>query len=233
MCVWKSQYNKTETLLWINDTVRNVFASSFTLSDNSEYLSLLSTEVASNGIVLLNTGQLTLLQTVLLEQIRLFSRRHQLMIRNEFVLSDINHQLILDESFDNHIWRRHRRQLLRITERKNSNLLGVARQLTAKHQNHALDVLSGRLLQLRLKLLSVDLRIDHLNKTDTFLSTPRMKNTHTLSFSSSVLMRRVYESNPHAKSHHDGYIIQNGRALGVTILHSQFSANPHFSQKCI
>ena len=60
-CSFSQEQRKEMTTLRINNPISNIFTGRLALSDNSEYLSLLGSEIASNRITLLNARKLSLL----------------------------------------------------------------------------------------------------------------------------------------------------------------------------
>ena len=68
--------------LGINNAVGNILSGCFTLSDDTEHLTSLCSKVASDGIALLDSRELSLFETILLEEVRLFHGSQQLVLRN-------------------------------------------------------------------------------------------------------------------------------------------------------
>ena len=68
--------------LGINNAVGNILSGGFTLSDDTEHLTSLCSKVASDGIALLDSRELSLFETILLEEVRLFHGSQQLVLRN-------------------------------------------------------------------------------------------------------------------------------------------------------
>ena len=66
----------------IHNTVRYILSGSFALPHNSEHLASLSSKVTGNGVALLDSRELTLLKTVLLEEICIFDGGQQLVFRD-------------------------------------------------------------------------------------------------------------------------------------------------------
>ena len=66
----------------IHNTVRYILSGRFALSYNSEYLTSLRSKVSGNGVTLLDSRELSLFKTVLLEETRLLDGSKQLVFRD-------------------------------------------------------------------------------------------------------------------------------------------------------
>ena len=84
----------------IHNSISNILSCSFALADNSKHFSLLSSKIASYGIQFLDTRKLPFFQSILLQQIRLFLRLEQLVLRNKLMLCDIDDQFVLLETLN-------------------------------------------------------------------------------------------------------------------------------------
>ena len=87
-------------MLSVGKSVGDIATSSFRCTHNLHDLASLHTIVASNGVLHLDLGELSVLDSVLLEQLVLFLISEQEMLRHKLVLSDVDKQLTLIEEFN-------------------------------------------------------------------------------------------------------------------------------------
>jgi hypothetical protein len=81
-------------------TITRVPSRRLTPPNDLDNISLLQTEVPSDRVVLLNPGQLTLLQSVSLQQSLLLQLAKQDMFRHQLMLSNVDQQIFLQEDLD-------------------------------------------------------------------------------------------------------------------------------------
>lgn len=182
--------------------------------------------------MLLDARQLSLLQSVLLQQVRLLLGSHQLVVRNELVLGDVDDELVLDEALHNHIRRRIGRQFLVLIPSSQLYLLRVAGKITAKHQNDALNVVGCRLLQLGLEFLSVDLVVSSTPEFNLLVHSTDEEHVYSVIVIIAIDAARLPVS-PANRRYRDGDVIQHGLSLCIAVLSSQPLSAAHISHKRI